>query len=368
MRIADVPESRLIAEIDESVGRFSRQAWHMMDTELPCELDRLIIDQITAPGKRIRPVYCLYGATHDPDVEISDELLGVAASLELFHSFALIHDDIMDKSETRRGRPSLHVAIRGRLSLESTSLDPESRAESLAILAGDLVLAWADWLFTESTAGFGADVKAAARRVFDMMKMEIVTGQALDVRYERSPLLTPDITSRIVELKTARYTFVRPMQIGAALFGHESVAFDRCREVGTHLGAAFQLNDDLLGSFLCGEESGKSSSSDIEVCKPTELLRYMLANASDEDRGITDIITRPGDEKLSPDEVDAVRGLMLKTGAVQHVVDRIKHETRLASRAVDTLDVPTEVKNRMHAYCNRIFASAETHASTLAAA
>jgi geranylgeranyl diphosphate synthase, type I len=304
---------------------------------------------IRSRGKRIRPMFAMYGAALGGATELTESLLNVATALELFHTFALIHDDIIDNAETRRGSPSLHRLYGDDPDGVPDDAEPAHTARSMAMLAGDLVLCWADMTFQAGIEG--SATARAARTLFDQMKTEIMVGQAMDMFHERRFLdLTQETTSKIIEYKSARYTFLRPMQIGAALSGATTETIRRFGHFAIPLGRAFQLKDDLIGAFDDGS-AGKSGTTDLECGKPTELMRYAIAKAGPAQRDrLLSIVGRPGADTAS---AARAREILIETGAVRHVTGEIERSTGAAAAALRGLGCEPWLEERLTAHLER---------------
>jgi geranylgeranyl diphosphate synthase type I len=204
------------------------------------ELERLV----TAGGKRLRPAFCIWGyrAVVVPGGTGDDEepIVRSAAAIELLHTMALVHDDLMDAATHRRGvaASAPHLAHRARqLSLPA---DPDRFGHAAALLVGDLAAVLADRLFL--TSGFEADAIVRALAPYHQMRLEMAAGQLLDVAELASE---PDAARRAARLKGGSYTVVGPLQVGAALAGDRADAREALRAYGEPLGEAFQLRDDL---------------------------------------------------------------------------------------------------------------------------
>src|SRR5438093_2803906 len=201
--------------------------------ELADELRRVVL----AGGKRLRPSFCYWGysAAGAPDGE---EIVAASASLELLHTFAIIHDDVMDRSPTRRGQPATHVAL---------ARGDEHAGVSAAILAGDLAFVLSDQLFGD--AGFTGERFMSAFRWYHRMRSEVVAGQYLDVAAARGARPAEPEVRRIARLKSGGYTVEKPLLIGAALAEAPPELETTLSAYGSSLGEAFQLRDDVLGAF-----------------------------------------------------------------------------------------------------------------------
>jgi len=284
-------------------------------------------------GKRIRPTFCWAGwqcRQGDSGVAESDiAVLRVAASLELIQACALIHDDIIDRSDTRRGYPTLHREQESGHRSERWQGDPEHFGTSAAILLGDLALAWADDMIRD--AGL---TPMAARRIsptWSAMRTEVLGGQYLDIVNEVSADESADSADQVMRFKTAAYTIERPLQLGAEIAGAPVETVESLRRFGTDLGIAFQLRDDLLGAFGDPEVTGKPSGDDLMAGKRTAILAAAF-NRLDENRAdqLRSYIGRPLEEW----ELRETRSLIAESGAVTTIETRI--DALLAS-ARDTL-------------------------------
>ncbi|MEC3998065.1 polyprenyl synthetase family protein [Actinacidiphila sp. DG2A-62] len=269
-------------------------------------------------------------------------VLRVAAALELIQCCALIHDDVMDGSPTRRGRPAVHVALAGRLGGRPPS-GPDGAAafgRSAAVLAGDLALAWADDLLAETA--LPEPVRGEVQAVWRAMRTEMVAGQYLDLLGQaagpggRDPG-EPDGALRTAVLKSGLYSVERPLSLGAALAGAAPRVRRALGAAGRSAGLAFQLRDDLLGVFGDPRVTGKPSGDDIRTGKATHLVavaRERARRAGDrESLGVLDEAL--GDGGLSPAGLERVREVLVATGARAAVE---AHIGRLAAACTAALE------------------------------
>ncbi|GHJ45083.1 geranylgeranyl pyrophosphate synthase [Catellatospora sp. TT07R-123] len=295
---------------------------------------------VLADGKRLRPLFCYWGwrcagPDHDPAAE--DAVIAAAAALELFHSFALIHDDLMDASDLRRGEPTLHRAFTGLPPLRGAKAERERLAASLAILAGDLCAMWSDQMFEE--AGADRDRVVAARHWLALMRSEVMVGQYLDLTVAGGSL---SLAEQVIRYKTARYTVTRPLQIGAALAGAPAELLDGFERFGDPLGAAFQLRDDLLGVFGEPEQTGKSVVDDLREGKPTVLIGLALARADTaQTRTITSLYGRAD---LTERAARRLRAAIAATGAPEAVEMLIEQRWAQALAVLDELPVAADAR------------------------
>ncbi|GAA1349375.1 polyprenyl synthetase family protein [Falsarthrobacter nasiphocae] len=298
-RIAELCEER-----EALAGRLSPDAASMVR----------LIRQLASGGKRVRALLAFHahsacgGSPEDP--RITD--LGVA--IELFQAAALIHDDILDRSDTRRGAPSVHRAFESLHREAGWGLDPARFGESAAILTGDLALAMADETFARLDARAGS----ALRDQFDTMKWEVMAGQYLDIVEEVSaPVVdTADAASRamtVLRYKSAKYTFEHPTVLGAHLAGASAEDARRLAEFALPLGEAYQLADDDLGVFGDPAVTGKPAGDDLLEGKRTVLVAFALERATEDERRVLEHVL--GNPSASPGDVDAARAVLESTGA-----------------------------------------------------
>ncbi|MFF3313417.1 polyprenyl synthetase family protein [Streptomyces sp. NPDC002952] len=302
-------------------------------------------------GKRMRPQFLWWalrgcgGGHHPAEAETA---LRIGAALELIQTCALVHDDVMDASALRRGRPALHV------DLAAQYAGPVGRragalGEAGAILAGDLALAWADDVVADLVADPGTP--PAVRRVWRAMRTEMVAGQYLDLLDQATASGSMARAVRAACLKSARYSVERPLALGAALAGADAATTDALCAAGRCAGVAFQLRDDLLGVFGDPRGTGKPSGDDIREGKRTYLVAVARARATQAgDRTAVEVLDRClGDGGLTEGQLAEVRHVLTATGARTAVENRIE---RLAARSAQHLAAAgllPSVRGRLHA-------------------
>lgn len=282
-----------------------------------------------AGGKRLRAAFCRAGwlvAGGDPD---DPAVVTASASLEWLQGSALVHDDLMDGSDTRRGNPSVHRAFEAQHRSEGQDAvgDAERFGLSTAVLLGDLMLSWAD----EQLRSSGLPRVPEALRFLDLCRSEVVAGQYLDVLAQTRPTVTVEEAMRIVRFKAASYTVERPLHIGAALAGADADLIDGLSAVALPLGQAFQLRDDVLGVFGDPMVTGKPAGDDLREGKRTVLVARATELGSDDDRDLLVRLlgTREGVEPLTE--------LMVRTGALAAVERDIAHLEDEADAAITAL-------------------------------
>lgn len=293
---------------------------------------RLVDEARTAVrgGKRFRAAFCHWGyRAVRPQVDDASALARACASLEMLHASALVHDDYMDASDTRRGRPATHRAFEAEHRSAGWRGDPSQYGAAAAILLGDLQLGWAGDMLRHS--GFAADEVAAGLRLFELCRNEVIAGQFLDVSVQARGRADVDTAMTVLRYKSAKYSIERPLHIGAGLAGATGVQLEQLTRFGLPLGEAFQLRDDLLGVFGDPEETGKPAGDDLVEGKRTVLVALALDAAPPaRARRLDEALGTP----LTADDVDELRGIIEDSGARAQVEEVIGH---LADRAVDAL-------------------------------
>lgn len=307
-----------------------------------------IAADLAGGGKRLRPAFCYWGyvaAAGDPG-DLRPALINAAASLDLLHASALVHDDVMDASDLRRGRPAAHKRFE-RLHADLGWLgDPVGFGRAGAILLGDLLLIWSMQMLHESDLGL--EVLDRARPIVDVMRAEVTAGQYLDVvaqvqdhfsylpdrpADEQTVLARAlDEASRVVEYKSARYSVRRPLEFGAALGGADRELLDQLGAFGSPLGRAFQYRDDLLGVFGDSAVTGKPSGDDLREGKRTVLVAQALAAAGPAARA--ELEAGLGNPDLDQVGVGRLQQLIIDTGARDEVEKMITHDHDQAMQAL----------------------------------
>lgn len=280
-------------------------------------------------GKRLRPAFCYWGY-RAAGAEDGEAIVRAAASLELLQACALVHDDVIDQSDTRRGAPSVHRRFAAIHRSQGWRGDPEAFGAAAAILLGDLALIWADTMLADS--GIGAVALQRAFGMWDLMRIEVMCGQYLDVVEQARGGGSVERALRVARFKSAKYTVERPLHLGAALAGGDDELLSVLSDYGLPLGEAFQLRDDLLGVYGDPAETGKPAGDDLREGKRTVLIAFALDAANDAQR--TAIAQRLGDPTLDSDGVTILRDVIAATGAVDRVEELIAARLGQAQRAL----------------------------------
>jgi geranylgeranyl diphosphate synthase type I len=300
-----------------------RATWRELDPALDVPLGDLQ-EFVAGGGKRIRPAYCHWGwvtAGGDPD---ADGMLAGACALELLHAFALVHDDVMDGSPTRRGSPTTWARFIRRHEAGGWQGEDRRFGEAAAILVGDIAMVMADRCIGQADA--------AVRTIWDALRTELNMGQYLDVLGTVTGDGTAESARTIMRNKTAGYTIVRPLQLGAAFAGRPDLAHDLAAH-GMPLGIAFQLRDDMLGAFGDSERTGKPVGDDLAEGKPTLLLALARQAADPTQRAVLDKVG----SRVTADDIAAIQQVMVDTGAVAASETETEQLLDEAIRAIDAL-------------------------------
>ena len=289
-------------------------------------------DCVLAGGKRVRPTFAYWGwrGAVGADEPVTP-VLPALATLELLHTFALVHDDVMDASATRRGRPTAHMAVAAQHAAAGHHGDSGRFGEAVAVLIGDLCMVWADQLLAR--AALSPSRLIEVRRGYDRMRVETVAGQYLDVLGETDPASwSVDRALRVARYKTASYTVQRPLLFGASLAGihHDAPLTAAYTRYGLSVGEAFQLRDDLLGVYGDPTTTGKPAGDDLRTGKPTALLMLARQLATPAQRRALD-----GAAGTGTPEIARLAEVVVDTGAVDRI-ERMIHER--VTEALDALD------------------------------
>ncbi|MFD3519968.1 polyprenyl synthetase family protein [Streptomyces sp. NPDC058653] len=338
---ADLDRAR--ADIDRILDGFlTGKARAAARQRLPGEVTVLLADFLAAGGKRIRPLLCLTGWRAAGGRGLPLPVTRAAASLEMFHAFCLIHDDVMDRSDTRRGHPTVHRALAARHAPGRTPAAASRLGAGAAVLIGDLALAWSDELL--HTAGLSHKQVTDVLPLLDAMRTEVMYGQYLDVTATGTPGVDVGRALAICRYKTAKYTIERPLHIGAALAGAEQSLLDSLSAFAIPLGEAFQLRDDLLGVFGDPARTGKPALDDLREGKATVLIALALRHAT---RTQADQLRHLlGHRGLTHDQAATARSIITATGAVQRVETMITERHGQALHHLHT--IPLEPASARH--------------------
>ena len=332
---ADLRE-RVSKAIDVVLSR-QRSRLDAISPELGSVADALS-DFLLASGKRLRPAFAYWGWRGAGGAD-SDDVVAAVACLEWLQACALIHDDVMDASDTRRGAPAMHRRFASLHRAEGWRGDPEGFGESAAILLGDFCLIWADEMY--NTSGLPADTLRRGQPFYDVMRTELMAGQYLDLLEQARGGSSAERALRVARYKSAKYTVERPLHLGAALAGGPAL-IEAYSAYGLPLGEAFQLRDDLLGVFGDPSRTGKPAGDDLREGKRTVLIALTLERADARQAAL--IRRHLGDPQLAPGDVAALREVIEETGAVAESERLISDRTERALTALVAADIDDEAR------------------------
>jgi geranylgeranyl diphosphate synthase type I len=304
-------------------------------------------------GKRLRPAFVYWGwRSSGGSKSKTSALLRAAAAVELVHASALVHDDVLDEAETRRGSPTAHrmfAALEADPRGSTAPVTSRRFGTSAAILLGDLLLAWSDELLAES--GFKPKALGRGREYFGRMRTEMLAGQYLDVLMQARGRSSGPDAMRVLRYKSAKYTVERPLQIGAALAKASPELLAALSSYGVPLGEAFQLRDDVLGVFGDAASTGKPIGDDIREGKPTLLVARAYDKADAGQREILEAAL--GDRTASDEAVEAACAVIRATGALQAVETVIGELTAAALAALAVAPIDEEAALALRTLADR---------------
>ncbi|MEY3471089.1 MAG: hypothetical protein RLZZ223_439 [Candidatus Parcubacteria bacterium] len=285
--------------------------------------------EVIGGGKCIRPymAYTLYQTLGGND---EAQILDLLVSLEIFHSFALIHDDVIDEGKMRHRVDTVHTFVSEGIKDNHRNFNNRVHyGHSQAILVGDLMFSWSIGRFHEFS---NVANHAAAWKIFYKMIDEVAVGQMIDVNVMTRDSIGTDLIETKMRLKTAGYTFVRPMQIGVSLAGKEKDLSQFCVDFGTALGLAFQTQDDILDIVSDSKILKKSILSDIREHQHTFLTQYVIENGSQQD--ILELQKYWGDFNLNDDAQSNIILIFKRTGALDYARSKVLEYLNQAKKIV----------------------------------
>lgn len=293
-------------------------------------------DFVLRGGKRLRPAFAYWGyraVTPDPDDSVDERALLVFSALELLHACALVHDDVIDDSATRRGMPTAHMHFADLHRCRGWRGSAEQFGRSAAILLGDLSLVWADDII--ASADLGPEGSQRVQRVWSDIRTEVLGGQYLDIVAESSGTESIESAMNVNTYKTASYTVSRPLQLGASAAADRPDVLSAFHELGTDLGVAFQLRDDVLGVFGDPAVTGKPSGDDLRSGKRTVLLAEAVQRAEASDPAAARRLRSGVGTELTERQVRELCTVIEGVGALAAVEAHIDLLTRRALRVLE---------------------------------
>ncbi|MEO7147174.1 MAG: polyprenyl synthetase family protein [Terrimesophilobacter sp.] len=355
-RLVDLVQDALDAFLDEREPQLAGVA-----AELTGFLD--YARDLLRGGKRFRALFCYWGWQSVSGLQTGvdtfldeseprglDGVVRAARALELFHAAALVHDDIIDSSDTRRGGPAVHRRFEEQHRAGGWTGDPENFGRSAAMLFGDLLLAWSEEAFDDAVGDIPRDAAKAARAEFNQMRTEVMLGQYLDILDEQSWRNHPESemlsrAHRVIVYKSAKYSVEAPLLIGAVLGGATAAQLASLSAFGLPLGIAYQLRDDLLGVFGDPRVTGKPAGDDLLEGKRTVLIALARTKLPPHAARFLDELL--GDRSLGPDQVRMLQTAIKDSGAVDHVERIIQHNVSLATAALNDASLTASSREQL---------------------
>ncbi len=355
--LASISDDQTVAAVDrliaDTLSRL-RADWAALSAAVVPRPDVLHTDSVlellsgllATGGKRFRPRMVHWGwlaATGGNDPASYHHVPRIGAALELLHGFALIHDDVMDGSETRRGYPSVHAQAREQHVRWGSFGDPQRYGENIAILAGDLAHSEASMI--------AAELPAHLRTLWRTLSVELMIGQGRDLVGAANGRRDLEHARQVARAKSGAYTVWRPLQLGAAAGGASSELFDALETYGIAVGEAFALRDDILGVIGDERATGKPVGDDLIAGKPTVLLALATQRFSAKWQRL---LARTGSGELSSEEVEGLRQELINAGVIDEVESMISAAVQQASAALDSPAVHPSAREGLLRLAHRV--------------
>lgn len=344
----------VLAQVQANLDNFcvkQRTDFEAISTDLVPVVD--YTQSLLQGGKRFRALFCYWAwraslsesSYHQSEQEVNESELaiaGIAASLEMFHAAALVHDDLLDQSDTRRGAPAIHKRFETLHKEKQWAGAPERFGVAGSVLVGDLMLGWSSEIFGNALLHSpNREIESACRDEFSLMRVEVMAGQYLDVLEENAATTRPvkegvGRAEKVILYKTAKYSIEAPLRIGAAFAGADQSTLNVFTQFGIPLGIAFQLRDDILGVFGDPSITGKPAGDDLREGKRTVLVALTREALTEQSPSMAASF----EELLTSRELDAqqiafMQKLIQESGALEKTERMI---TELADRSLDSLD------------------------------
>jgi len=341
-----VDRAGLRPRVDKALGAFlaARRLQLLAIDPALAEICDTVETFVLGGGKRLRPAFAYWGYRGAGGID-NDQVVAAVSALELVQASALIHDDLMDRSDTRRGEPAVHRRFETRHAAAGWRGDAAAFGDGAAVLLGDLVLVWSDELL--HTSGVELADLARARLVFDEMRTEVTVGQYLDVLTQATGDTSVERAGKVARYKSAKYTIERPLLLGAALADAPAELFASYSSFGLPLGEAFQMRDDVLGVFGDPAQTGKPAGDDLREGKRTYLVAAAFSALDEAAR--VELDAGLGDRGLDDAGVARLRALILRSGARDRTEERISTLTSAALAALEAAEIEPEARAALRA-------------------
>lgn len=341
-----------VAQVQRTLETFLNSKRSLLEVISPDTLDLLeSISALVSGGKRLRALLCYWGYRGAGGSAMAPEIVTAGAALELFQAAALIHDDIIDRSDTRRGAPSVHKRFEIIHANNNWSLDREHFAQAAAILTGDLCLSLSEELFSSIP-----QLPPVARNGFNVMRAEVMAGQYLDILEEvsgpgKDPATAVSRAAAIVRFKSAKYSSEHPLGLGGALANADKALLESYSAFALPLGEAFQLRDDVLGVFGDPATTGKPAGDDLREGKRTVLIGFALEPGAHPEAEFLD--ANLGKDNLSDVAIDEMIRILVDSKALARTEEMIESLSSAAFRALSQLPIDDSSRTALQALGER---------------
>ena len=320
------------------------------------------MNDLLVGGKRFRALFCYWswvGALSDSQLTAEQReasaaaMVGITSALEMFHAAALVHDDLLDQSDTRRGAPSVHKRFESLHQTSGWAGSPERFGVAGSVLVGDLMLGWSSEIFGNALLDSPSpEIESACRNEFSKMRVEVMAGQYLDVLEENSATTRPaseavSRANRVMLYKTAKYSIEAPLLIGAAFAGAEPALLRGLSAFGIPLGMAFQLRDDILGVFGDPAITGKPAGDDLREGKRTVLVALTLEELAPSIGRIFEELLCS--RELDSEQIEFMQKAIIESGALAKAERRIEELADESFATLDALDIDAAAKAQLKA-------------------
>ncbi len=343
-----MPQDLLLTLVQNKLDQFC-DARRVELREISPEIE-VIMDftqSLLSGGKRFRALFAYWAwhgyANPTGELRLDDPIVGIASSLEMFHAAALVHDDLLDQSDTRRGAPAIHKRFESLHQQKGFAGSKERFGVAGSVLVGDMMLSWSSELFGDSLLQANhPNSEAACRAEFGKMRFEVMAGQYLDVLEEnaaptRDRSEAVERANRVMLYKTAKYSLEAPLLIGAALAGARAENLSGLSRFGIPLGLAFQLRDDVLGVFGDPTVTGKPAGDDLREGKRTVLTGLTLEAVPASVGKLFEELLTSGELEL--EQIEWMRNLIVESGALEKTEKLISEYSSRSIEALAALEI-----------------------------
>jgi geranylgeranyl diphosphate synthase type I len=344
---------KIKARINREIEAFIKETAekHRLDKISP-ETYRHLRDFSLREGKRIRSILFVLSYLGNTK-NAAPYLFRTAIAVELIHAFILIHDDIIDRSELRRGIPSLHTLINRRFAQKRKKFT----GQDMAMVVGDILFS----LGIQAFLAIKEEPSRKERALSKLLESALYTGcgEINELLHGLKNLrdITKEEIYAVYDHKTGNYTFITPLVIGAILAGASKTQINKLQQSGLYLGRAYQINDDLLGIF--GNEStlGKPPLADVQEAKRTLLIWHAYNNSNPADKNsIKRIFSK---SNAGQKDLEAMRQIIARTGAIEYALSEIHSFVDMACKNIEVSKLKKKQKDTLLFFINNYFRSSK---------